>query len=93
MSEIYRIFLTNEFSKRKRKLSKTDQSFVEKKLTEYVFPQLRRQPYYGANIRKLVKYDPATWRYRTGRFRVFSLIEEQEKVVYVLTLEPRKSAY
>ena len=44
---------------------------ISMKLTKYVYPQLRKNPFFGTNIKKLKGYDPATWRYRIGKFRVF----------------------
>jgi mRNA interferase RelE/StbE len=67
--------------------------FLEKKTDEHVFPQLQEEPHFGKNIKKLHDYDPPTWRYRIGKFRLFYLIDEDEKMVYVLTVDHRRDAY
>ena len=92
MSE-FRIFETEEFQKRLAKLSATDQKLVKTKLTEYAYPQLKEEPFFGTNIKKLKGYDPDIWRYRIGNYRVFYLIEDEEKIIYILTLDARKDAY
>ena len=47
------------------------QKRIVRKLQEYVYPQLRLQPYFGHNIKKLKNYKPDTWRYRIGDHRFF----------------------
>lgn len=89
----YKIFETDEFQKKIKKISKREKSFIEKKLLQYIYPQLKEEPHYGNNIKKLVNYDPETWRYRIGKYRLFYFIDEEEKVVYVLSIDLRKDAY
>ncbi|MEI8140350.1 MAG: type II toxin-antitoxin system RelE/ParE family toxin [bacterium] len=49
-------------------------------------------PYFGPNIRKLQGYTPATWRYRTGPYRIFYSVDEAERIVVILTIDDRKDA-
>jgi mRNA interferase RelE/StbE len=88
----YRIFETEEFLKNLDKLSVRDRASIRGKLSDYAYPQLREQPFFGTNIRKLRGYTPDTWRYRIGRYRVFYAVDEEERTVYVLTAEARKDA-
>jgi mRNA interferase RelE/StbE len=89
----YRIFETEEFKKANLALAQRRGRSLDKKLTEYVYPQLRQEPHYGPNIKRLQGYDPLTWRYRIGNYRVFYLIDEEEQIVFVLTIDDRKEAY
>lgn len=89
----YRIYETNEFIKKIAKISSRDKSFIEKKLTQYIYPQLREEPHYGNNIKKLLDYKPETWRYRIGKYRLFYVIDEKEKIIYILSIDQRKEAY
>jgi mRNA interferase RelE/StbE len=92
----YRIFETDEFLrrvKRLEKLSKRQAAFLRKKLKEYVYPQLREEPFRGTNIKKLRDYSPETWRYRIGQYRLFYTVDTAEKIVFLLTVEDRKDAY
>lgn len=66
---------------------------IEKKLSGYVYPQLRTAPFYGLNIKKLRGYTPQTWRYRIGNYRVFFSVDEQKRIVFILTIDDRKDAY
>jgi mRNA interferase RelE/StbE len=89
----YRIFKTEEFQRKADKLPLHDANAIRSKLTQYVYPQLREQPFYGANIRKLRGYTPDTWRYRIGRYRVFYIVDQEERIVYIVSIDARKDAY
>jgi len=88
----FRVFETAEFDKRFNKLSRTDALFLRRKLESYVYPQLKANPFTGRHIKKLRAYSPQTWRYRLGRFRLFYVVDQGEKIVYLLTIEDRKDA-
>ncbi len=89
----YRVFETDEFLKKMKKLPHHDAGFIRQKLTEYVYPQITTEPFLGRNIRKLRGYDPPAWRYRIGRFRIFYYIDADQRVVYILSVGLRKDAY
>ncbi len=89
----YKIFKTNEFIKKFQKISKRSKSFIEKKLDQYVYPQLKEEPHYGNNIKKLVDYNPEIWRYRIGKYRLFYIIDESDKIIYLLLIDLRKDVY
>ena len=90
-SSEFRLFETEEFQKALARLGPP--RFLRKKLATYVYPQLRQGPYFGPNIRKLQGYTPATWRYRTGPYRIFYSLDETDRIVFVLTIDDRKDAY
>ncbi|MCX7003921.1 MAG: hypothetical protein NTV22_11695 [bacterium] len=50
-SSEFRVFETAEFCKALTRLDSA--SFLRKKLASYVYPQVRQNPYFGTNIRKL----------------------------------------
>jgi mRNA interferase RelE/StbE len=87
----FRIFETEEFQEALTRLRPP--RFLRGKLGSYVYPQLRQNPYFGPNIRKLQGYVRATWRYRIGSYRVFYSIDEDESIVFLLTIDDRKDAY
>ena len=89
-SSEFRIFETEEFKKALTRLGPP--RFLRGKLDTYVYPQSRSGPFFGPNIRKLQGYEPATWRYRIGRYRVFYSLDEAERIVFVLTIDDRKDA-
>jgi mRNA interferase RelE/StbE len=89
----YQVFETNEFLKKIEKSTNREKTSLEKKLLQYIYPQLREEPHYGNNIKKLVNYKPETWRYRIGKYRLFYVIDEIDKIIYVLSIDLRKDAY
>lgn len=93
LSEGYKIFETDEFLKRLSKLSANDKKFIENKLKNLIYDQLRLEPHFGNNIKKLRSYVPETWRFRIGKYRLFYSIDESDKIVFIVTVEFRKDAY
>lgn len=89
----YRLFETKEFAKKLDKLDPPDKTFIMNKLKTYIYPQLRQQPFFGKNIKKLKDHTPEVWRYRIGNYRVFYTIDPDDQIIFMLTLDHRKDAY
>ncbi len=87
------VFETDEFLKRLKKLSEPDIDFLRRKFDSFVYPQIKKEPFWGNNIKKLKGYSPETWRYRIGRFRLFYIIDQNEQIIYMLTIDDRKNSY
>lgn len=58
-----------------------------------VYPQLRAQPFFGRNIKKLKGYKPETWRYRIGGFRFFYEIDDSRRIVFMIAVDTRQKSY
>ena len=93
MSDKFRIFETERFTKDLESNLGTHKDRIIHKLLNYVYPQLKEQPYFGKNIKKLRNFDPDTWRYRIGDHRFFYSINEEKKLMIMLTVDLRKDAY
>jgi mRNA interferase RelE/StbE len=89
----FRVFETEEFAKQFKKLSSRDAAFLRNKLDSYAYPQIKKEPFWGANVKKLQGYSPDTWRYRLGKFRLFYIVDTKERIVHILTIDDRKDAY
>jgi mRNA interferase RelE/StbE len=89
----YRIFETKQFQKDLEQIAQSGHRKVAKKLRDFVYPQLRRHPHFGPNIKKLKDFTPDTWRYRIGAWRFFYEIDEEEKVTSMVAASHRSSAY
>jgi len=89
----FRIFETDEFLKRLGRLPDRDARAIRRKLDGHVYPQLKHESFFGPNIRKLRGYEPDTWRYRMGRFRLFYAVDEGERIVFISTVDLRRDAY
>jgi len=63
------------------------------RLRDDVYPQLRAQPFFGRNIKKLKGYQSETWRYRIGGFRIFYEIDDERKIVFMIAADKRQKSY
>jgi mRNA interferase RelE/StbE len=85
----FEIAETKTFAKVKKKINKK----LYQKINDVVYPQLRNNPYFGANIKKLKGEFEGFYRYRIGNYRLFYLIDEKKVIVFVIDLQHRKDAY
>lgn len=63
------------------------------KITNYVYPQLKRNPFFGPNIKKLKGEFGGIYRYRIGNFRLFYTVESKKVIVFIIDIEKRKDSY
>jgi mRNA interferase RelE/StbE len=89
----FRIFETEQFIDDPTQDFKGHGEKIGRKLSEYVYPQLRNNPWFGKNIKKLKNYRPDTRRYRIGSYRFFYEIDEKERIVYMVAADSRKDSY
>ena len=89
----FRIFETSQFQKDLQQDFRGQQARIQRKLTTYVYPQLRANPHVGKNIKKLRDAVPETWRYRIGDYRFFYTIDERQRLVLLLAADHRGRAY
>jgi len=89
----YKIFETAQFLQDLEQDFKGQQIKIKSKLTDYVYPQLQKNPYFGKNIKKLKNYEPQTWRYRIRGFRFFFAINDDKKIVSMISADNREGTY
>jgi len=89
----FRIFETDQFIEDLSGDFKGQGERIAKKLSDYAYPQLRINPYFGKNIKKLKNYEPETWRYRMGSYRFFYEVNDKERIVLMLAADSRKDSY
>ena len=89
----FRIFETVQFADDLERISPARREKISLKLRSHVYPQLREQPYFGANIKKLKGYKPDTWRYRIGNYRFFYIIDDEQKMVFMIAAGTRQQSY
>ncbi|XOF35023.1 MAG: type II toxin-antitoxin system RelE family toxin [Candidatus Electrothrix sp. YB6] len=85
----FRIAESKKFEKRKKKIDLS----LYAKIKNIVYPQLRKNPYFGANIKKLKGDLSGYYRFRIGNYRLFYLIEEEKVIVLVVDIQHRQNAY
>jgi mRNA interferase RelE/StbE len=89
----YKVFETDTFQEDLAKIGRSGLSRIEEKLREHVYPQLRTEPHYGPNIKRLKNWNPPTWRYRIGVWRFFYEVDETDKIVYMTAADHRSRSY
>ena len=86
----YRIAETETFSK---KINSNKFKHLYNKILMDVYPILRNNPYYGANVKKLKGEYKEIYRFRIGDYRIFYRIDENESIIFIINIENRKDAY
>jgi mRNA interferase RelE/StbE len=66
---------------------------VYDKARRYAYPQLRVNPFFGPNIKKLKGEFGGIYRYRIGKFRLFYTVRKEQILVVVIDVARRKDAY
>ena len=85
----YQIAETRTFEKAKTKIDKKLYSKIE----NFVYPQLRENPFHGLNIKKLKDNLEGYYRYRIGNYRLFYLVKGDKLIVVVVDFKHRQQAY
>jgi mRNA interferase RelE/StbE len=93
LSSEYRIFETEQYQKDLMEIAHSGMPKLLNKLHEFVYPQLRSNPVWGSNIKRLKGAYSDIWRYRIGAWRFFYKIDEKSRTVYMLAASHRSSAY
>ena len=86
----YRIAETETFEK---KIKSAKFKSLYQKITEYVYPILRENPYFGSTIKKLKGNYKDLYRFRIGDYRLFYKISEETVIIFIVDIEARKDAY
>jgi len=86
----YKIAETSTFQKEIEKLRSSN---IYTKIKNVVYPQLKKNPYFGPNIKKLKGEFDGLYRFRIGDYRLFYKIDEEKVIIFILSLKLRKDSY
>ena len=86
----FKIAETDNFVK---KINKSEYKRLYKKIVNYVYPLLKRNPYFGPNIKRLKGEFSDFYRYRMGDYRLFYKIENEKILIFIVDIKHRKDAY
>lgn len=81
----FKIAETKNFQKQKNKISQK----IYTKIVDIVYPQLKQNPFYETNIKKLKGEFEGYYRYKVGDYRLFYLIEDKKIIVIITSLRHR----
>ncbi len=90
LSNSFSITETETFQKEIKKLKFRS---LNSKVKNYVYPQLKHNPFFGPNIKKLRGEFSEIYRYRLGKYRLFYTIDQEKVIIYMLMIKDRKNAY
>ena len=90
---MFKIFETETFLTSLEQDFKGQKEKIKLKLRNHVYQQLKESPSFGPNIKKLLNWNPPTWRYKIGSYRFFYEIDSENKIVSMLVAEHRSKAY
>jgi len=76
-----------------RSISKKEISRIYNKIKTYVYPQLRINPFFGKNIKKLKGEFKDVYRYRIGEYSLFYQVDEKQILIFIMDIVKRKDAY
>ncbi|MBT3274417.1 MAG: type II toxin-antitoxin system RelE/ParE family toxin [Spirochaetales bacterium] len=86
----FKIAETKTFQK---EISKEHFKGIYRKITGYVYPLLRENPFFGPNIKRLKGSYSDFYRFRVGQYRIFYKIIRETITVYIVNIEHRKDVY
>ena len=86
----FKIAETETFQK---KITSSKYKSLYGKISDYVYPILRANPFFGPNIKKLKGEYKDLYRYRIGDYRLFYTVSDETVIVFILDIEARKNAY
>jgi len=86
----FKIAETESFQKN---LKKTNSTKIYSKIKNIVYPQLKKNPYFGPNIKKLKGEFDGLYRFRIGDYRLFYSVDNDKIIVFILALKQRKDAF
>ena len=86
----YEIAETTSFQKEIKKVGSLN---IYSKIKNVVYPQLKKNPYFGSNIKKLKGEFDGVYRFRIGDYRLFYKIDKEKVIIFILSLKPRKDSY
>lgn len=86
-------FLIAETESFQKLIQKPQFRSLHSKIVDYIYPQLRQNPFFGPNIKKLKGDLSHFYRYRIGSYRFFYTIDTNKFMVFIITIKDRKDSY
>jgi mRNA interferase RelE/StbE len=86
-------FIIAETGAFRKEMAKPAYRKLYSKIVNFVYPQLRSNPFFGPNIKKLKGEFDDFYRFRMGDFRLFYTVDKDRVIVFIVALHDRKDAY
>ena len=89
----YRIFETSTFQRDLQRLGPAAERRLRDALSRRLYPVLRATPRQAPTAARLRDWEPPTWRFRVGSWRIFYEIDDASGIVFLTAAHHRKDAY
>lgn len=63
------------------------------RMRKVIYPQLKSNPFFGPNIKKLKGELEGLYRYRIGDYRLIYKVDKDKIIVFIITLKHRRESY
>lgn len=63
------------------------------RMRKVIYPQLKSNPFFGPNIKKLKGELEGLYRYRIGDYRLIYKVDKDKIIVFTITLKHRRESY
>jgi len=90
LSDNFQIAETESFIK---EIEKSQYKKLYKKIIDYVYPILKKNPYFGPNIKKLKGNYSDYYRYRLGDYRLLYKVDNEKIIIFIIDIRNRKEVY
>ena len=90
MSNKFKIAETNSFQKDK---NKKEHKKIKEKLEQKIYLQIKKNPFFGKNIKKLKGEFEGVYRYKIGNYRILYTINKEKIIIFMLRILHRKDSY
>ena len=86
-------FVSAETDSFRKMIGQPHYRLLYSKISDYIYPQLRQNPFIGLNVKKLKGEWKSFYRYRIGNHRLFYKVDSEKMMVFIITIKDRKDAY
>jgi len=90
LSSNFRIAETHTFQK---KIESSNFKRYYARIRDIIYPVLRSNPFFSPNVKKLKGEFEPLYRYRIGNYRLFYMVDDKKKLVFIMDIAHRKDAY
>lgn len=86
-------FKIAETKRFKKVIKQSELENFYQRMRKVIYPQLKSNPFFGPNIKKLKGELEGLYRYRIGDYRLIYKVDKDKIIVFTITLKHRRESY
>lgn len=86
-------FKIAEIKRFKKVIKQPELENFYQRMRKVIYPQLKSNPFFGPNIKKLKGELEGLYRYRIGDYRLIYKVDKDKIIVFTITLKHRRESY